>query len=137
MMRKFLYTAALFAACTSCVVGDDIMTAARAYTAGNYSTAATLLEPLARAGDPQAQLMLGFLYLHGRGVARNGNTAFAWYQRASQQDLADAQFQLGLMYEIGEGVERDVYEAEYWYGQAVEQGFCPCQLSASGLFRDD
>jgi uncharacterized protein len=39
--------------------------------AGNYRRALATWEPLARAGDAQAQTALGFMYDAGRGVPRD------------------------------------------------------------------
>jgi TPR repeat protein len=54
--------------------------------------AVRLLEPLAAAGDAQAQVQLGTLYYHGHGVRESDALALRWYDRAARQGLAEAQF---------------------------------------------
>ena len=46
-------------------------------------------------GFSRAQFMLGFMYEHGRGVARDDANAVTWYRRAADQGNATAQCNLG------------------------------------------
>ena len=55
-------------------------------------------------GNAEAQDMLGTMYDHSEGVAKNYSEAVKWYHRAADQGNADAQSHLGLMYAAGEGV---------------------------------
>lgn len=53
----------------------------------------------AKAGDAVAMYNLGILYLNGRGVPRNLQTAEQLFLLASQQDMYRATYILGQMYE--------------------------------------
>jgi uncharacterized protein len=104
----------------------------------DYPTAIRLLEPLARAGNPQAQLRLGLLHYHGHGVRENDAQALAWFEQASRQGLADAQFHLGNMYAYGladPGPNGDPARlAAQWYFEAARQGHAEAQYSLGILF---
>ena len=61
-----------------------------AHKAGNYKQAFRLLQPLAQQGDAEAQYHLCVMYFEGHGVARNYQQAFAWCQKAANQEFAAA-----------------------------------------------
>ena len=71
---------------------------------GDYATALRELQPLARAGDSDAQFALGNMYADGRGVPKSDVEAVKWYRRAADQGKANAQNNLGAMYAEGQGV---------------------------------
>ena len=71
----------------------------------------------AEQGLPEAQAMLGMLYLLGRGVTRNYAKARHYFEQALQGgelnvEAAVAQYWLGQMYKEGIGVPKDS-EADY------------------------
>ncbi len=104
----------------------------------DYPEAVRLLDPLAKAGNAQAQLQLGLLHYHGHGVRESDPQARQWFERAARQGLAAAQFQLGNMYayglaELPEGA--DIYRvAAQWYFEAARQGLAEAQYSLGILF---
>ncbi len=117
---------------------DTLQDAVAAIHRKDYPTAVRLLEPLARAGQPQAQLRLGTLYYNGHGVRESDALALQWYQRAARQGLAEAQFSLGNMYAYGlvqippeEDAQRT---AAQWYFEAARQGHAEAQYSLGILF---
>ena len=75
------------------------------------------LRARAEAGDAEAQLSLGFMYLGAQDDAE----AMRWYRRAADQGYARAQNILGVMYGNGEGVPQDYVEAHIWYNLAAAQ----------------
>ena len=95
----------------------------------DYVAAARIFGPLAQAGDPRAQAILGYLFANGRGVPQNYIESATWYRRASDQGDANAQYMLGLMYDKGHGVPQNYVEAYKWLDLAVGR--------ASGRTRDD
>ena len=113
-------------------IAGDLERGIRAYRNGDYALALEYWEPLARAGNVDAQIYLGWLYGRGLGVEKNFATSARWYRLAAEQGNPNAQYELGLLYELGQGVTGDYSEAERWYGLAIDQGFCPGELSASG-----
>ena len=85
----------------------------------DYVAAVGWFGPLAEAGNPKAQAILGYLYATGHGVPQNYVEAARWYRRASVQGNATAQFMLGLMYDKGQGVPQDYVIAYMWLDLAV------------------
>ena len=100
MMRKLaigviLYTL-LGSGCTSEKSSCDPGIAA--YKRGHYDVALYDFERRAIEGDRVAQFGLGFMYKHGRGVAKNPEKAEEWYRKSAEQDYAPAQNNLAVMY---------------------------------------
>src|SRR6266481_5274548 len=114
---------------------DEAGTAEIAFQRADYAKALKLARPLAEAGDPRAEAIVGSAYYRGRGVAQNdteaakwfrladdkGNYAEAarWYRLAAEQGDAQAQYNLGLAYARGEGVTQDVVDAHMWFNLAA------------------
>ncbi|QKT04459.1 sel1 repeat family protein [Ectothiorhodospiraceae bacterium 2226] len=103
-------------------VSADYDRGAAAYAAGDYETAYRLLEPMAEAGHPEAQLRVGAMHEWGQGVAPSFNKAAQWYQRAAAQGHPEAQFTMGFMYGSGTGVTQDEVHAWAWFDLAARQG---------------
>lgn len=85
----------------------------------------------ARAGDAEAQYLLGTMYLRSRLVLPNGPEALKWLGLAAEQHHADAMHLLGEIYRRGRSryriagkgvVKRDKVEALKWFILASEQG---------------
>jgi uncharacterized protein len=119
-------------------VADALQDAVAAIHRKDYPSAVRLLEPLARAGNPVAQLRLGTLYYHGHGVRESDALALQWFQRAAAQGLAEAQFELGNMHAYGlappAAGEDPQRLAAQWYFEAARQGHAQAQYSLGILF---
>lgn len=134
-------TLALLAAADASLaqVPADALTDARtAYARRDYLRAFQLLQPLALAGNPEAQVRLGQMYYHGQGVKEDDAEAFAWFQRGALVGHAEAQYQLANMYAFEFGVPRDETDpdraAARWYFEAARQGHPDAQYSLGILF---
>jgi TPR repeat protein len=79
------------------------------------------LSALAKAGDPQAELLIGLRYLKGQSVAVNAPVAAKWIRKAAAHDPV-AQYWMGRITEQGEGVSADAAEALRWYQAAAASG---------------
>ena len=101
---------------------DAFSAGARAALAGQYPDAFGHWQPLADAGDRDAQYNLGNLYDRGLGVPENDLAAIDWYGRAAQQGSVEAMVNLGMVYEAGRGVSRDMAQAVDWFRRAAEAG---------------
>jgi TPR repeat protein len=108
---------------------------ASAYNARNYAQALKEIAPLARAGNPEAQHLLGLMYYMGRGVARDYKQAFQWHLKAAQQGKADAQYVVGAMYYTGNAVPQDQKHAVTWFRKAAEQGHAEAQHALGLMYR--
>jgi uncharacterized protein len=108
---------------------------ANAYNARNYTLALKEISPLAKAGNADAQHLLGLMYYMGRGVPQDYRQAFAWHQKAALQGKADAQYVLGAMYYKGNSVPQDQKQAVYWFRKAAELGHPDAQYTLGLLYR--
>ena len=108
---------------------------ASAYNAGNYAQALKDVTPLAKAGNADAQHLLGLMYYMGRGVARDYKQAFHWHEKAARQGKADAQYVIGAMYYTGNAVPQDQKLAVEWFRKAAEQGHPDAQHALGLMYR--
>lgn len=86
----------------------------------------------ARWKEPKAQLVLGYAYLYGDGVAQDTEEAVKWLKRTTQNHnpgakkyaLKAAQT-LEKMYRQGIGVEQDIQQADEFFSLLVAQNYAP------------
>lgn len=126
------------ASALGCARADELQKAVDAVHRKDYPAAVRLLEPLARAGNAQAQARLAWLYYHGHGVRESDALALQWFERAARQGLPEAQFELGNMYAYGLAPPRPETDgarlAAQWYFEAARQGHAAAQYSLGILF---
>jgi len=108
---------------------------ASAYNARNYTLALKEVTPLAKAGNADAQHLLGLMYYMGRGVPRDYKQAFSWHYKAALQGKADAQYVIGAMYYTGNAVPQDHVLAVQWFRKAAEQGHPDAQHALGLMYR--
>lgn len=108
--------------------------AMEAYAAGDFTTAASLLAPLAAEGITMAQHNLGVMYARGLGVSQSYAEAMHWYRAAAEAGNPGSAHNLGVLYELGRGTPRDPAEAAKWYQKAADQGFGPAQNNLGALY---
>ena len=75
------------------------------------------LKKRAKAGEPEAQWILGGRYDWGWGVRRSGRKAMKYYRMAAEQGFADAQNSVGSSLQA----EKKYAEALRWYQLAADQ----------------
>ncbi len=114
----------------------DFDSGVAAYSRGQYAEAYRLLEPLAEAGDPQAQTYLAEMLRYGDGIPTDYKRSAYWYEQAAQQGHAEAQSILGLYYSEGIGVERNYETAFEWFLKAARQGDANAQNSLGSLLKN-
>ncbi len=73
------------------------------------------LQHKAYLGDADAQYLLADIFQKGRGVAKNSNNAFYWYERSANQGNIAAQFNVWYAYLTGDGVEVNLEKSDFWY----------------------
>lgn len=76
-------------------VSADVESAMAAFEHGDYELAAKELAPMIDRGVPEAQAMMGMMYLTGKGIAQNPDKGMNLIRQAAEQGLVDAQFWLG------------------------------------------
>ncbi|TFW15836.1 tetratricopeptide repeat protein [Duganella callida] len=108
---------------------------ATAYNSKNYAVALKEIRPLAKAGNADAQHLLGLMYYMGRGVPQDYKTALEWHRKAALQGKADAQYVVGAMYYTGNAVIQDHKQAVAWFRKAAEQGHGEAQQALGLMYR--
>ena len=94
----------------------EIETARDLMDAGDYTAAMAELIPAAKAGNAEAEELIGVMYASGLGVERDDVRAFEWYLRAAMKGHAGAQSGVGWYYEVGRGIAApDLVRAYMWY----------------------
>ena len=88
----------------------------------DYPQAASRLENLAQAGDPEAQYRLASLYRAGKGVSKDLAKATELHRKSALAGYADAQYSLGQLTEKADNSAESVNEAIDWYRKAAAQG---------------
>jgi TPR repeat protein len=88
----------------------------------DYKKALEILKPLAEQGEAKAQVILGEMYLSGKGVPQDDKQAVKWWRLAAEQGEAAGQSTLGLMYRYGQGVPQDYVLAHMWFNLCGSSG---------------
>jgi hypothetical protein len=97
----------------------DLQSAKRAYEQKDFATALKEATPLAEQGNPEAQALLGRMYMRGQGVLMDLDQAIKWLRPSAATGNADAQFLLGSIYLLP---QKDVPEGVKWMRLSAEQG---------------
>lgn len=74
------------------------------------------------AVDPALWVKLGDAYSYGRGVKKDHDIAFEWYDKAAKAGDTDGIFRLGEAYRYGRGVEQDIKRSLRFYRLAANLG---------------
>jgi hypothetical protein len=82
---------------------DDALVA---FEAQDFETAVALWTPLANGGNGQAQYLLAYMHLTGRGVPHDYLRAETYFRLASEQRNTSGQTLLGELFEHGRGVPK-------------------------------
>ncbi|CDG83972.1 tetratricopeptide repeat protein [Janthinobacterium agaricidamnosum] len=108
---------------------------ATAYNNKNYAVAYREILPLAKAGNADAEHLMGLMYYMGRGVPQDYKQAMNWHRKAAVQGKADAQYVVGAMYYTGNAVIQDHKQAVVWFRKAAEQGHAEAQQVLGLMYR--
>lgn len=113
---------------------SDLEKALAAFYSQDYTTALSLLQPLADEGDAESQCAIANIYHLGLGVERNILEAIKWYVKLSDRGYAIASHNLAGIYLSGDqGITADPIEADKWFQKAKEQGFLHSPISSNYL----
>ena len=85
-LPQFALPLATILLCAGLAAGADLESAQHAYQQEDYATALKDATTLAEQGDAEAQVLLGRMYLTGRGVPKDPDTALKWFKE--QRGLA-------------------------------------------------
>lgn len=108
-----------------------------AFIAGDIELAVRLAEPLAEAGNPVAQNVMGLAYDEEKGPFFDPMQALIWLERAADQDYAKAWHNIGDLYSNGRGpLAADVEQALSAYVEASHLNYEVSFEAAIGLIYD-
>ena len=88
---------------------------------------------MARMGNPQMQLSLGYMFAEGKGLPKDMQQAISWYKKSAEQGFTLAESLLGSLYLKGEGIEQNHAEAERWLRKAADKGHPQSQGMLGGM----
>ncbi len=94
-LRRLLICAFTILVCAQLCAATDLTSAKAALKRKDYAAAFKELSPLAKQGSPDAQVLLGRMYLLGNGVLKDPDEAYKLFRAASAQGNADAEFFVG------------------------------------------
>ena len=102
--------------------GSDLSKAQDALNKNDYEKAFSLLSPLAKDNNADAQFHLATLYFHGKGTKTNTNEAFNYYKLSAEQEHVNAQYTLATKYCYGDHIKVDYTLCSKWALKAKENG---------------
>lgn len=94
---------------------------------GKFEEGAAANRMAADKGDPQAQHILGTLYIDGKGVPRDSKEALKWLKKAADQGFELSIDAIGRIYADGQGVKKDPEQAFEWHKKGADRGNPNCQ----------
>lgn len=114
------------AAATLMSVRDDgrYQTARRLFSEKKFAAAFAVYEELAKLGDPQCQVFLGWMYSEGLGALQDRQEALAWFRRAASLGSKEGAFYCGK----SALASRNYSEALDWFRKAAVQEYGPALL---------
>lgn len=89
----------------------------------NEAAARDTFTRAASAGNPQAMVLLGSMYVQGLGGPKSDSEAVHWFQQAADLGYVRGMYNLGVMYESGRGVLAsggNLAKAAQWYAKAAD-----------------
>lgn len=112
-MRKFFYWCVLWLVCSH--AGGQTVAEFKQYSR------------MAKDGNADAMVALGYCYANGAGTEKDPAKAFEWMSRAAELGSAVGMYNLGFLYLNGVGVPKDEQKAFGWVQQAAAKGYVDAQ----------
>ena len=107
-----------------------------AFNRHSYAEAMQWATLAAGKGSADAQLLLGDIYLYGKGAEEDHVKAAGWYRKAAAKDHPRAQFVLATLLYFGDGVTQDFTEAYSWAKRGAEKGDAGAQLLLGMMYAE-
>jgi hypothetical protein len=133
LLQQFSFAISMILVATVLSAATDLDSVKRAYEEKDYATAFKGAAALAEKGSADAQVLLGKMYLRGRGVLTDPDTALEWFKAAAAQGNADGEFMVGSMYLLPRS---NVAEGLNWVRLAADQGNQDAQLLLGKTYMD-
>ena len=141
--RIALLSVALFTFCSTSQSAwsssvDDLQStirASEAFLEGDYAVALREWTRLTEDGDANAPYHLGFMYLRGKGVAKDLKEAAKFFRIGAERGSDAAQNSLANFYLSGDGgMPLDKAKAAYWFRKSARQGNSLAQTSLGVMY---
>ncbi len=120
------------------VNASTLEAALKTLDAGSDANAIEIVRKHASDGNALAQLRLGELYFHGRGVAEDENKAIQWWKKSAASGNVEAMYQIAHAYLFGNTAAKTVAdpdtEAASWYFKAASAGHAEAAYTLGLLF---
>lgn len=101
----------------------------------SHVEAVRLYTPCAEAGDSDAQNVIGYMYLMGKGVEKDREKAERYLTEAAEHGNAQAACRLAVMYDQGQcGVPASLDKALPWYVKSADEGYADAQYALAGIY---
>ncbi len=118
-----------------CVQAATVEEGVNALRTKDYQKARQIITPLAEAGDAEAQLWLGYIFLKGWGTASSPESGFSWFEKSASKGNAKAQLVVGKYYYFGNGgIPKNIEKAETTWLQSANQGNVEAQYALGELY---
>ena len=105
-----------------------------AYEERDWFNAVRTLRPLAEQGDDRALVLLGNMYMDGKGVEQSAETALAHYKQALVNSNDTAMLNIATMYAEGLAVEKNFETAFDWYKKSANHGNPAAQFLLASVY---
>ena len=136
MLRRIFAVFLLGVLAVATAANDTLQDIQDAFQREEYELALSLLEPLAEAGDAEAQSRLGVLYAQGLGVEKNVDRARELFQQSYEQGNPFGAYNLASLYAMGTGVKKDCRKALAILHSPAESGNPVAQVNLASLYAD-
>ncbi len=134
-LPSLLVTLIIACVTTAPVSATELKPGQLEFDRGHYANALNIWHPLATAGDPEYQVLIGEMYRRGLGVEKDQFRALSWHQKASAQGHADGTYHVAQFHLYGQGgVNRDPVRALAIFQSAADLGHWKAQYVISRAF---
>ena len=92
------------------------------------------LKNAATAGNADVQFYLATMYTAGKGVAKDDNLAFKWYQAAATKEHVEGEYHTGLMLTQSIDTAKDVDQGIIFLSKAARQNHYEAQILLGKIY---
>ncbi len=112
----------------------EILEIEDALSTGDFLFAYERALPLANAGHPAAQFILGTMNQNGWGMPQNYPQALQWYSRSGIGGNADGAYNAGVLSLNGRGTEKNINKAVDFFNMAAALNHTPALYTLGIIF---
>lgn len=133
-MRFLLFLlAVLFTAPAYAQTVDD---GYKAYDAGDFEKAKSIMLSLAEQGIPKAMNAMGNFYSEGKAFTENSKIACDWYEKGATADYPAAQYNFANCFHDWGGRKRSTKTYLFWLTKAADNSYLHAQIQLMLWYMD-